>query len=126
MHELSIAQSIVEDIGERLGDTRVTRVTLEIGKLSGVVVDSIRFCFDLVAEGTSLDGAALVITEPTGQACCRRCDTGFETTDPIVLCPGCGDSDVDMLAGRDLRIKSVEVITACAPPVDAPTTRQSH
>jgi hydrogenase nickel incorporation protein HypA/HybF len=123
MHELSITQSIVEDIADRLGDTRVTKVTLEIGKLSGVVVDSIRFCFDLVAEGTILDGAELVVHEPDGLGCCRQCDTKFETSDPIVLCPSCGDSDVDVLAGRDMRIKSVEVITACAPPADAPTTR---
>ncbi|TCO62407.1 hydrogenase maturation nickel metallochaperone HypA [Actinocrispum wychmicini] len=123
MHELSIAQSIVEDIADRLGDTRVTKVTLEIGRISGVVVDAIRFCFDLVTEATTLAGAELVVIEPVGACRCRVCDTRFETTDPIVLCPDCGTSEVDVLAGRDMRIKSVEVITACAPPADVRTTR---
>jgi hydrogenase nickel incorporation protein HypA/HybF len=120
MHELSITQSIVEDIAGRLGDTQVTKVTLEIGRLAGVVVDSIRFCFDMVADGTTLEGAALVIVEPIGRARCRRCHNGFDTTDPIVLCPECGASDVDVLAGRDMRIKSVEVVKTCAAPADAP------
>ena len=123
MHELSITQSVVESIVERLGDAQVTRVTLEIGRLSGVVVDSIRFCFDLVAEGTSVQGAELVVDEPGGIGQCRDCAFRFQTDDPIVLCPECGSSDVDVLAGQDMRIKSVEVIT-CAPPVDVPTTRR--
>jgi hydrogenase nickel incorporation protein HypA/HybF len=126
MHELSITQSVVESIVERLGDTQVTRVTLEIGRLSGVVVDSIRFCFDLVAEGTPVQGAELVVDEPGGTGQCRDCAVRFETNDPIVLCPGCGSSDVNVLAGQDMRIKSVEVLTACAPPVDVPTTPQSR
>jgi len=119
MHELSITQSIVEDIAERLGDTRVTKVRLEIGRLSGIVVDSIRFCFDLVAEGTTLEGARLVVEQPTGQVSCPFCEIQFETSDPIVLCPDCGTSEVIVLAGRELRIKSVEVVT-CAAPAAAP------
>jgi len=119
MHELSITQSIVEDIADRLGDTRVTKVTLEIGRLSGIVVDSIRFCFDLVAEGTTLEGARLVVHEPAGRVSCPFCQIQFDTSDPIVLCPDCGTSEVSVLAGRELRIKSVEVIT-CAAPAAAP------
>lgn len=64
MHELSVVQSVVEAIVEKLGDAEVTRVRLAIGKQAGVVVDSIRFSFDLVVEGTSLEGATLEIDEP--------------------------------------------------------------
>jgi hydrogenase nickel incorporation protein HypA/HybF len=123
MHELSITQSIVEDIVDRLGATPVTRVTLEIGKLSGVVVDSIRFCFDMVTDGTPLQGAKLVVAEPIGHVLCNLCGTRFWTSDPIVLCPACGTSDVEVLTGRDMRIKSVEVITQCAQPADAQQTQ---
>jgi hydrogenase nickel incorporation protein HypA/HybF len=120
MHELSLTQSIVSAIATKLGDARVSCVRLEIGKLSGVVVDSIRFCFDLVTEGTTLEGARLEIIEPSGSCMCRDCSTEFTVDDPIVLCPGCGSANVEVLAGRDLLIKSVEVISACAPPVAAP------
>jgi len=119
MHELSLTQAIVEAVAERMGEARISCVRLEIGKLSGVVVDSIRFCFDLVAEGTTLAGARLEIDEPCGFAQCRDCAAEFAVDDPIVLCPGCGSADVAVRSGRDLLIKSVEVSTACAPPAAA-------
>jgi hydrogenase nickel incorporation protein HypA/HybF len=67
MHELSVIQSIVDAIVEKLGDTEVARVRLVIGRQAGVVVDAIRFSFDLVTEGTTLAGAALDIDEPPGR-----------------------------------------------------------
>ena len=81
---------------------------LDVGKLSGVVPDALAFCFDLVAAGTPLEGAGLEISEPPGRAHCRRCDAEFGLDSPILLC-GCGSADVDVLAGQELRIRSVEV-----------------
>lgn len=124
MHELSLTQEVVNAIAERMGDARIECVRLEIGKLSGVMVDSIRFCFDLVAEGTIVEGARLEIDEPSGHARCRECATEFDVDDPIVLCPACDAANVDVLSGRDMRIRSVEVSSACAPPVAAQTTQR--
>ncbi|MGH4024630.1 MAG: hydrogenase maturation nickel metallochaperone HypA, partial [Pseudonocardiaceae bacterium] len=59
MHEMAITQSVVDAVSTRMGDAQVRRICLEIGKLSGVVADSVRFCFDLVTAGTILEGAAL-------------------------------------------------------------------
>ena len=118
MHELSLTHSIVESIAERFPDSRVTLVRLEIGRLSGVVVDSIRFCFDLVAEATVLDGARLEVVEPPGRGRCRPCRHEFDADDPIVLCPACGGANVEVLGGRELRILSVEV--SCVAPAAAP------
>lgn len=125
MHELSIAQAVVEAIVDELGAARITRVRLTIGTLSGVVVDSLRFCFDLVAEDTPLAGAALDIDRPHGSGQCRDCGNRFDTDDPIVLCPACCGADVEVLTGQELRITSVEVRTECARPVAAPTTPES-
>ncbi|MDR7303366.1 hydrogenase maturation nickel metallochaperone HypA/HybF [Haloactinomyces albus] len=108
MHELGITQSIVEAVLDVVEEPRITRLQLEIGRLSGVVPDSVRFCFDLVAEGTALDGAQLDIVEPEGRGSCRRCGAEFEVPDLIVLCP-CGSADVAVLEGRELRVRSVEV-----------------
>ena len=108
MHELAITQSIVDTVCGRTDGARVTVVRLEIGKLSGVVPDAVRFCFDLVADGTTLDGATLQISEPTGEAQCRTCGQTFATSDLILLCE-CGSADVELLRGDQLLIKSVEV-----------------
>jgi hydrogenase nickel incorporation protein HypA/HybF len=109
MHELSITQSVVDAIAERMDGATVTSVRLEIGKLSGVVPDSVRFCFDVICAGTSLEGATLDIVEPAGLAQCRDCGEEFQLNDMIMLCP-CGSANVRVLAGQQLRIKSVEVL----------------
>jgi hydrogenase nickel incorporation protein HypA/HybF len=108
VHELSITQSIVDTIADKTEDAKVIGILLEIGKFSGVVPDSVRFCFDLVTDGTRLQGARLDITEPPGRVHCRACQTDQELTDTIPLC-SCGSADVEIIDGRQLRIKSVEV-----------------
>ncbi|WP_037321687.1 hydrogenase maturation nickel metallochaperone HypA/HybF [Amycolatopsis orientalis] len=126
MHELSLTQAAVETIIERMGTTPIRRVTLEIGVLSGVVVDSVRFCFEVIVAGTPLRDAVLDVVEPPGRARCRDCDLEFVVEDPrILLCPGCGTADVRVLSGRELRIRSVEVKDECARPVDARTRPES-
>ena len=108
MHELAITEGVVAAVTEKLPGTKITCVRLEIGALSGVVADSVRFCFDLVTEGTDLEGAALEIEQPAANCQCRGCGAEFEPANPIVLCP-CGSADVAVLSGADLRILSVRV-----------------
>jgi hydrogenase nickel incorporation protein HypA/HybF len=67
VHELSITRNVVAIVSERAVGQRVTRVRLEIGRLSAVVPDSIRFCFDICAQGTPLEGAELEIVDSGGQ-----------------------------------------------------------
>ena len=109
MHELAITESIVSGVCERVGDCRVTKVVLEVGLLSGVVPDAVRFCFDVSARGTPLEGAALQILERPARARCRGCQRDFQPRDALALCD-CGSADVELLEGQELRIKSVEVI----------------
>lgn len=109
MHELSITQSVVDVVTRRTGADRVTRVHLEIGKLSGIVPDSVRFCFELIAADTPLAGAVLEIDEPQGQGHCRSCGDDFELRDLVLLCL-CGSTDVQLVGGTELAVKSVEVV----------------
>jgi hydrogenase nickel incorporation protein HypA/HybF len=108
VHEMAITQSVVDAVSERMPDATVRRIRLQIGRLSGVVADSVRFCFDVVAEDTPLDGAVLEIIESSGRARCRSCGDEFETNDLLALC-GCGEADLELLAGEELLIKEVEV-----------------
>jgi hydrogenase nickel incorporation protein HypA/HybF len=108
VHELAITESVVEAVTGRLPEARITCVNLEIGALSGVVADSVRFCFDLVAEGTNVQGARLEISEPPGRCQCRICGSQFEADGPIALCP-CGSVEVTIVSGQELRITSVQV-----------------
>lgn len=108
MHELAITQSVVDQVCERLGEAKVTRVALEIGRLSGVVCDGVRFCFDVCAQGTTLEGARLEIIETAGRARCRQCATCFALDDIFGLCE-CGSADLELIAGQELKIREVEI-----------------
>ena len=108
MHELAITRNIVALVGEAAGGRRVTRVTLEIGKLSGVMADAIEFCFGIVAEGSKLDGAALDIRLIDGAAKCRDCGGEFATETLFAPCP-CGSRQIVRLRGEELNIKSMEL-----------------
>jgi len=108
MHELGISRNIVAIVGEAAAGRRVRRVTLEIGKLSGAVSDAIAFCFDLAAQGTVLEGAALDIREIDGLARCTACGTQFPMTTLLAACP-CGSRRLTRIAGEELNIKSIEL-----------------
>ena len=107
MHELGITRNIVAIVGDAAKDQRVGRVTLEVGKLAGVMIDAIAFCFDVVTEGTPLEGATLHIVEVDGRARCNGCGGEYTMATLYTACP-CGSRDVVRLAGEELNIKSFE------------------
>jgi len=108
MHELSITQSLVDAVCLRAAGRPVHSVKIQIGALTAVVPEAMRFCFDLVVEGTEAQGARLDIEQRPGTAHCRSCGTDTVLADPILLCP-CGSADVNITAGRELQILSMEV-----------------
>ena len=107
MHELGIAQEVVALVAEH-AQGKVTRVVLEIGKLSAILPDAVRFCFDLCSEGTVVAGAQLDIIEIPGRARCRACGGEVMLERPFGRCE-CGGTDLEWLAGEELRVKEYEV-----------------
>ena len=108
MHELGITRNIVAIVGEAAAGCRVRRVTLEVGKLSGVMSDAIAFCFDVAAAGTALEGASLEIREIEGRARCSDCGAEFNTATLFQAC-ACGSRRLARLAGEELNIKTMEL-----------------
>ncbi len=108
MHELAITQNIVAIVNEAAGTRRVHQVTLEIGKLSGVMPDAVAFCFDVVAKGTVVDGAVLNIRLIEGRGRCNDCGTEFVSETIVARCP-CGCRRVAWLTGEELNVKAIEL-----------------
>jgi hydrogenase nickel incorporation protein HypA/HybF len=108
MHELGIAQEVVEVACAQARGGRVIRIVLEIGKLSAVLPDAVRFCFDVCTEGTLAAGADLEIIEPAGIARCRKCGGQVLLERPFGQCQ-CGSTDLEWLSGDELKIQAVEV-----------------
>jgi len=108
MHELGITQEIVTIAAEKAGSRKVRRVVVEIGRLTAVLPDAVRFCFDVCTEGTSVEGAKLEIVEISGRGRCKACRAEQLLERPFGIC-ACGHTDFDWLAGEELRVTTVEV-----------------
>jgi hydrogenase nickel incorporation protein HypA/HybF len=104
-------QNIVSIVSEAAKGRRVTRVTVGVGKLSGVMADAIAFCFDVVAEGAGLEGASLEIHEIDGLARCETCGLEFEAETLFDPCP-CGSLRSKRIRGEELIVKSIEMMEA--------------
>ncbi|MFN8582576.1 MAG: hydrogenase maturation nickel metallochaperone HypA [Gemmatimonadaceae bacterium] len=113
MHELSIATSIVDvamETVDRLNASRVSAVNLRIGRLAGVDADALRFSFDVVTQGTRLEGAALAIAELPVVAFCDRCDRDVELPAANFMhCPLCDQVTGIIRQGKELEIASLEI-----------------
>lgn len=125
MHEMGIAMQIVEiasaSIPSHLKDRKVERVNLRIGKLSAVVPESLRFCFEIVVQNTPLSGATLAVEEIPIVARCKDCHHEWSIEKAVFKCPVCDGGSVDIISGRELDIVSVEI----ADPI-LPTGPQTH
>jgi hydrogenase nickel incorporation protein HypA/HybF len=108
MHELALTESIVQTIRQRLGQRRVVRVKLAVGRLVGVVPEALQFCFELCAQGTSLEGARLEIEPIAARGECRVCGAVHQLMEPLPICP-CGSVDLAVTGGDALTIQEVEV-----------------
>ncbi len=107
MHELSITRNIVAIVSEHAAGRKLKRVRLQIGKLSAIMPDAIRFCFDLCAEGTGAAGAMLEIDEIAGSARCDNCAEEVVLTIPAGRCQACGGT-LKITAGEEMLIKEIE------------------
>ncbi|HEX2099437.1 MAG TPA: hydrogenase maturation nickel metallochaperone HypA [Candidatus Synoicihabitans sp.] len=108
MHELGITQELVALACERSKGAAITRIVVEIGKLSTVLPDAMRFCFDLCAENTPAAGAQLEIVEIPGLGRCRKCSAEITMDAALVRC-SCGSMDVEWLSGEQLTLKELEI-----------------
>jgi hydrogenase nickel incorporation protein HypA/HybF len=109
VHELALADAIVEIAAEHARGRRVARVEVKVGALRQVVPDALSFAFQLVAEGTAVEGAELQIEEVPARVSCRACATESRVSDFPFGCPGCGSLDVDVVGGEELLVEALEL-----------------
>jgi len=114
MHELSIVMGIV-DIAEseasKAGISSFDVIELDIGKLSGIVMEALDFAWETAMGGTVLENAERRINLIEAIAKCSKCDHEFASETLYEACPKCGDYFTNIIKGKELRIKSLEYST---------------
>jgi len=112
MHELTITQSMLDIVleqAEKAGAERVEAINLTVGELSGYVEESVQFYFDFLVKGTLAEGATLSFTSVPAQARCRNCARVFKLKEFDWSCPDCGQDSIEITAGKELFVESIEV-----------------
>lgn len=112
MHEMSLAEGVlqlVEDTARREGARRVKLVVLEIGRMSSVEPEALKFCFEAVTRDSLADGAALEIVDVAGAGWCMRCAATVPMEELYGACPQCGSHQVQATGGTEMRVKEIEI-----------------
>jgi hydrogenase nickel incorporation protein HypA/HybF len=109
MHELSIAESVVEVALRHAAGRRVTCVELKVGHLRQVVPSALEFAFELVSKGTALEGAELEIEAVEAAGRCRDCGTESRLVEFPLRCDACGSLDLEVTAGEELLVETLEL-----------------
>lgn len=112
MHEMSLAEGVlqlVEDTARRESAQRVKLVVLEIGRLSSVEPEALKFCFEAVTHGSIAQGSALEIIDVPGEGWCLPCAETVTMSELYGACPKCGSHQVQPTGGTEMRVKEIEI-----------------
>lgn len=112
MHELSIAENIIEIVRENLpsGNRRKLRsIKVRIGELAGIVPESLDFCFTAITKGTPIEDAKLNIEKVGIAARCTHCGNEFPIEGLVFRCPACESAGIRVTSGNELEVVEIEV-----------------
>ncbi len=112
MHELSLAQGILKIVHDHVPPQRISAVQfvrVDVGRLSGVVADSLEFCFEAIVADTELQNSRLCLNSIPLRLACAECQDTFQSDGDIFRCPVCGGSRTTVVSGMELRVTEIEL-----------------
>lgn len=109
MHEMAITQGIVELCERHASGRSINTVRVEIGQLSGVVPESIEFCFSACSVGTLAEKAELIIESVPGSGRCMECGLKQLMERLYDPCCSCGSCPLEVISGQEMRVREIEV-----------------
>jgi hydrogenase nickel incorporation protein HypA/HybF len=112
MHEMSIAQSLIDVLRDEMlkHDAKTLRsVRLNLGQMTAIVPDALSFCFQVITDGTEMEGARLIMETIPLMGYCSECEEEFEIKDYAFVCPSCDSTKINTIGGQDLSIVEIEV-----------------
>jgi hydrogenase nickel incorporation protein HypA/HybF len=110
VHELSVCQAIIDTVDQHAAGRRLRRVSLRIGYLRQVVPDSLMFSWEVLTEGTDLEGCELAVEHVPAVVVCSACHAKTTLEWPVLACERCASADVELLSGEEFLIESMDVV----------------
>lgn len=112
MHELSVAMNIIEIASDQAKINNLSvidEIEIEIGRLSGVEIEALKFVMEIATKETILENSRTIFTLIPGLARCMICSTEFLINDFSEQCPECKQYNFHIIQGQELRVKSLNV-----------------
>jgi len=112
MHELGIAENILDIVRRSIPGERVSAVKsikLRVGPFAGVVTDSLKFCFDAISDDSGMANAILQIEQTPLTASCRDCGGKSGCENLVFICPACGGGNLEIVSGKELEVVEIEI-----------------
>jgi hydrogenase nickel incorporation protein HypA/HybF len=112
MHELAIAESIVDTVLKAKVDKHlngIRAVGVRIGVMTDIVPEALEFGFEAIVKDTALDGCSLKIERIPVRGSCRACRKFIEVEDFVFICPHCASRDLEITQGQELDITFIEI-----------------
>jgi hydrogenase nickel incorporation protein HypA/HybF len=113
MHEVGIMHSAME-IAERqareAGAESILKIHMRIGRMSGIVPEALETAFLILKEGTMAQEGSMEIESVAGVCYCADCAAEFEAQGLYADCPRCGTPSMDIRAGTEMELVSLEVL----------------
>lgn len=122
MHELAVAQALVEQVESVIRQHHASTATLirvRIGPLSGVVSELLGNAFPLAAAGTRMEHAMLDLVAAPITVRCETCGAETEAAMNRLACGACGDWHTRIVSGDELLLESVELESTPSLPTES-------
>jgi len=114
MHEFSICQALISQIGDiaRPRDAQVRQVRIGVGPLSGIEPQLLKSLYPLACIGTRAEGSRLEIEHTAVRVGCRGCGAQSVAAPNRLVCAACGDWHTDLIGGDELLLLQIEIDTS--------------
>lgn len=112
MHELGIATSVLQEArreAQRHPGTRLRRIRVRMGELSGVNPEALSFCFEVLVRESKLEPLELEIESCPRRQRCPACGLTFTVANYDLTCPGCGGAPTEFAGGDELELAALEM-----------------
>lgn len=115
MHEIGIMRDVLDTVvgvAEKHGGNKITKITLRVGVMSGLIPYYCASMFEFIAKGSIAEGCEMIIEEEPAVFACLQCGeiSRYDAVSPDYVCGSCGSEELRLIDGFKSQIVNVSII----------------